>query len=415
MMKKRWSSIFLFCWITLCCTAQTAGYKFYSQLDSIKTSGFYNIEITPALSVHLKTDYSDLRIVNDSGKWVPHVLHFPANEKTNEAILYNLKFTIKENNKINTTLLIEPAKEKINNIGLVIRNTAAKRYCTISGSDDAVNWFVINDSVMIDPSPDANNTKNIFTLNFPSGNYKFFKLVIHNNNKDPFDIKGAVNLSVAMAPAINKFILNPATTFLQKDSDKISYIKITQQLPYHFSNISIKLSGSKYFYRNVDLYIPYSANHSFSNPGQLLQSFVISNNSTLQFNVPINNAAVFYILIHNEDNLPLIINDIKTFNNFRFITSDLQKGNRYKLIMENSSAVLPNYDLNKLNTTIPDSIPFLTFRKIITAEKNNFVAPPAKNNKWILWAAIAAALLILLLFTKKMITEVDKRNQDDSV
>ena len=177
----------------------------------------------------------------------------------------------------------------------------------------------------------------------------------------------------------------------------------------------MRIQGSKYFYRNVDLYIPNSGNHSFSNPGQLLESFAISNNSTLQFKVPLSNASIFYLLIHNEDNLPLSVNAIKTSNNYGFVTSYLEKGNHYKLILDNASAIIPNYDLTILNPKITDSIPFLAAGKIIAAEENNIITAPVKNNKWILWTAITAALLILLLFTKKMMLEVNKRKQDDSL
>lgn len=417
MMKKRWSSIFLFCLINIYCTAQTAGYKFYSLLDSVKTSGFYNIEITPALSAHLKTDYSDLRIVNDSGKWVPHVLHFPEREINYDVLAMNLKFAKIDNSIVSTTLIVENEKDIISNLGLIIKNTAAERFCSLSGSDDKINWFVINDSILVNPVPNERTTTNIFRINFPYSSYQFFKIIIYNSNKNPFDIKGVVQFTTATAivhPQY-KLIENTEASILQKDSGKISYIKITQQQPFHFDNISVKLSGSKYFYRNVDLYIPFSSNHSFSNPGQLLQSLSISNNSTLQFKVSQSNAKVFYLLLYNEDNLPLTVNGIKTFNSYRFITSYLEKGNNYKLLLDNSSAILPEYDLNKLNTKISDSIPFLNTDKIIAAQENNIIAAPAKNNNWILWASITAALLILLLFTKKMIMEVDKRKQDDSV
>ncbi len=416
-MKKRWSSIFLFCLINICCAAQTAGYKFYSLLDSVKTSGFYNIEITPTLSAHLKTDYSDLRIVNDSGKWVPHVMHFPEREINYDVLTMDLKFTKIENTNVSTTLIIENGKNIISNLGLIIKNTAAERFCSLSGSDDKKNWFVINDSILVNPVPDERTTTNDFRINFPSSSYQFFKIIIYNRNKNPFDIKGVVQFTTAAAidhPQY-KLIENPDASILQKDSGKISYIKITQQQPFHFDNISIKLNGSKYFYRNIDLYIPYSSNHSFSNPGQLLQSFAISNNSTLQFKIPQSNAAIFYLLIDNEDNLPLTVNTIKTSNSYGFVTSYLEKGNRYKLILDNASAIIPNYDLTRLSPKISDSIPFLTAGKITAVEENNIILAPAKNNKWILWAAITAALLILLLFTKKMITEVNKRKQDDSV
>ncbi len=414
-MRKKWINLFLFNLITACGIAQTDGYKFYSLLDSVKTAGFYNIALTPALNAHLKTDYSDIRIVNDAGKWVPHVLHFPANERTNEAINWDLKFTITENTKLNTVLVIQPAQNVISNIGLVINNTAAERFCTLSGSNDSKNWFVINDSILVNPVPDDATTKNIFRIDFPTSNYTFFKIVIKNNNKDPFDIKNVIEESPAIIKNENKLIPNPATAIVQKDSNKISYLKIIQQQPYHFDNISIKITGVKYFYRKADLYIPFTDNHSFANPGQLLQSFTISNNSTLQFKIPISNVKVFYLLINNEDNLPLTVAGVQTANNYHYITAYLEKGNNYKLIADNPIAVAPNYDLTNLTKTIPDSAVSLTAGKIMAFKQNEITAPPEKNNKWLLWAALIAALFILLLFTQKMIKEVNKRKQDDSI
>ncbi len=414
-MRKKWINLFVFSLVTNCCLAQTDGYKFYSPLDSISTSGFYNIALTPELNAHLKTDYSDVRIVNDAGRWVPHILHFPANTDNFLTQNKNLKFIIAENNKTNTILVIESGKDKISNLGLVISNTAAERFCTLSGSSDSKNWFVINDSILVNPVPDDATTKNIFRIDFPTSNYNFFKIVIKNNNKDPFDIKNVIQNSGVIIKNSNKLIPNPAAVIVQKDSGKISYLKIMQQQRYHFDNISIKISGIKYFYRKIDLYIPFAGNHSFANPGQLLQSFTISNNSTLQFKVPISNDKVFYLLINNEDNLPLSVTEVATANSHHYITAYLEKGSNYKLILDNAVAVVPNYDLTNLNKTIPDSAALLTAGKIIPFKQNEAIATPVKNNKWMLWAALIAALFILLLFTQKMIKEVDKRKQNDSI
>jgi Protein of unknown function (DUF3999) len=410
-MKKKWINLLLFGLITICCTAQTGGYKFYSKLDSVTTSGFYNIELTPDLYAHLKTDYSDLRIVNDAGKWIPHVLHVPANEKTDMALIMPLKFSIIENSGINTVLLIEGVQKISNNIGLVITNTAAERFCTLSGSNDKKSWFVINDSVLLSPVPAENETENILRINFPATSYRFYKVIIRNKNKDPFNIRGVVEYATAskVTNRLNKLIDNPVGTIQQKDSGKISYIKISLQLPYQFDNISLQLTGVEYYTRKVDLYIPYNENHSFSNPGQLLQSFTVSNNSSLQFKIPLTKASVYYLLINNEDNLPLTVNEVKTAISNHYITAYLENGNNYTLIMDNEAAVMPDYDLAKLNSKIPDSILFLHVGKITAAEENKLVTTPAKNNKWILWASIAAALLILLFFTYKMFKEVEKR------
>ncbi len=413
-MKKRWSSIILFCWITVSSAAQTAGYKYFSLLDSVKTSGFYTVELTPEITAHLKTDYSDLRIVNDSGKWVPHVM-YSNNSKAFDVAFMGLKFIKTENGKLKTTLLIENSFDVISNIGLTVRNTTAERFCTLSGSDDKINWFVINDSILINPSFDNINTSNTFMLNFPSSNYKYFKLIIYNNNKDPFDIKDVITKTppVLELYSLHESMQNPISKIQQKDSGKISYIKIIQGQTYHFDHISFKLSGVKYFSRKADLYIPENNTHSFSSPGRLLQSFTLSNNSTLQFKVPLSNVPIFYLLINNEDNLPLRVTEVKTSNSYHSITGYMEKGNNYKLILDNLSATTPNYDLVKLAKEMPAKI--LKSEKIIAIENKLPELSPAKNNKWILWTAITAALLILLLFTKKMITEVNKSKQDDSV
>ena len=96
-MKKKLFNLLLFFLMLQFVDGQTMGYHYQSAIDSIKDDGFYNIVLTPAINAHLKTDYSDLRIVNDSGKWVPHLLRAPNTEYTNDAVLWDLKIIKKEN------------------------------------------------------------------------------------------------------------------------------------------------------------------------------------------------------------------------------------------------------------------------------------------------------------------------------
>ncbi|MEP7238618.1 MAG: hypothetical protein ABI685_12155 [Ferruginibacter sp.] len=406
-MKKKWINLLLSGLITTSCAAQTDGYKFYSKLESVKTSGFYNIEITPELSAYLKTDYSDIRIVNDSGKWVPHILRIPRRDYSATPIMMDLKFSISENSAANTELLIEKGGNIMSNLGLVISNTEAERFCTLSGSNDKKKWFVINDSILLYPVPKDNAAENFITIRFPASNYFFYKIVIHNKNKDPFNIKNIVE-NRFFPPPLSKIVDNPPTRLLQKDSGKISYIKVTQEQSYQFASVSLQLSGVKYYNRQVDIYIPFDHTHSFSNPGQLVHSFDVSNNSTLQSILPRTKAPVFYLLIRNNDNLPLKVTQVITSDVNHYITAYLEKGNNYRLIIDNNTASLPDYDLSILSTKI-DSIPFLNFGKIVAFDESENVSVKANNNKWILWLAIGAALLILLFFTYKMMKEVDKR------
>ncbi|MDB5280573.1 MAG: hypothetical protein JWR61_5528, partial [Ferruginibacter sp.] len=106
-MKPKWISVFFFNLLCLCCSAQTAGYKYFSLLDTVKQSSFYNIVFTPEISARVKTDYSDIRIVNKEGKWVPHLLVLSQNIIQRDLTPVNLSYEIIANSKVNTIVTIK--------------------------------------------------------------------------------------------------------------------------------------------------------------------------------------------------------------------------------------------------------------------------------------------------------------------
>ncbi len=416
-MKRKLINIFICLCISICSNAQIEGYKYFAFIDSIKKSGFYNISLLPEINAHVKTDYSDVRIVNAASKWVPHALNVPAYQITSHSGNWDLKYSVLENNKKNSIFIINGKDRKLNNIELSIRNSSAERYCSLSGSDDNAQWSVINDSILINPTASDNKSENTFNIDFPLNDYNFYRLVIFNSNKDPYDIIGITYIAKMEDPSIfkSKVILNSTPTISQKDSNKISYIKITQQHPYHFDGFNIKVSGVKYYARNADLFIPTNANHSFSKPGKLLHSYILSNNSSLSFSLPLVNDSVFYLLIHNEDNLPLKINEVNTTLNEHILKTYLEAGDSYRLLMDNEKALEPIYDITKLNISLRDSAPFITTKSITEFPKQEIIIVKESNNKWMLWASLIAGLAVLLLLTKKMIKEVDKKTNNDTI
>jgi hypothetical protein len=418
MMKKKLINIFVIIFLYISGYAQIEGYKYYTTLDSINQSGFYNIVLSPIVNAHLKTDYSDVRIVNTSGKWVPHALHVPNNEINKAALGFDLKYSTTKNNKTNSIFIINENYRALNNIELSIRNTAAERYCTLSGSDNNKNWYIINDSIAINPIPADIKSTNTFRINFPLSNYKFYKLVIFNNNKDPLNITKFTTNSAFNEPFFiqNKVIQNPSTFITQKDSGKISYIKVVQQLPYHFDAISLKISAVKYFVRNLEVYVPNNPNHTFANPGKLVQSYIFTNNSNFSFKSPVLNDSVFYIIIHNNDNLPLKIDEVTTSINEHFIKAYLDAGSNYQLLMGNENATPPNYDIEKQNITQSDSAIFIQPKNVVAFEPQDKKSnSPTANTKWILWPALIIGLVILLLLTIKMIKEINKKSTNDTI
>ncbi|MEJ7611404.1 MAG: hypothetical protein WKF88_09540 [Ferruginibacter sp.] len=408
---KKLSSIFFCMLITVCCNAQTEGYRYTAPVNKPAQSGFYNIMLTPEMKARLKTDLSDLRIVNNSGKWVPHVLHTPFYEIADDGMLMDMQYTIDQNNGNSTVVTIKSGTE-ISNLILFIKNTSAQRFCTLSGSDDSQNWFVVNDSILLAPVPIEQGTAAGITIHFPAVNYKFLKLNLLNNNKDPFAITGissenTVNVKPYFSPPA---VPNPPATIQQKDSGNISYIKITQADAYPFNSLNIAFESAKYFSRQTELRIP-STNNIYGTP---VQTFTVSNNSPLNFRFTTVKEKVFYLLIHNADNLPLKVSNVQTASEYTFISSYLEKGQSYRLFMDNEAAVAPDYDLGKLKLPgLIDSTPFLQTGNIISIEKKQPAEAAKKDNgKIILWSAIIGILLLLLFFTMKMLKEINKNKSD---
>ncbi len=410
MKRKQYSLWLLFIMAACCATAQTSGYHYKAAINPVKESGLYNIVFTPAVTAHLKTDYSDLRIVNSVGKWVPHLLRTINSEKIAEKVLRSLPFIKKENSSNNTELIITNASSSISNFILKMKNTAAERYGTLTGSDDAKNWFVINDSILIKPSKMDDENIAGFNIYFPQTNYRYYKIIINNKGKSPFNILGVQTTGLANNTSLHKSFVNPDVAIFQQDSGKYSYVRVTQSAAYHFDEIQLNISGVRYFYRNVELYIPSSARHSFRNPGQLQQSFIISNNSTLQYKIPIVNAAVFYLVVSNEDNLPLKMDAVKTFNSYLSATAYLEKENKYELILDNTAAASPSYDLQQLNISAATSLPEAAIGNIVAINKA-FVNDQKKNGKWMIWLAIATASLVLSFFTYKLVKDMNKEKE----
>jgi len=412
-MKKKLASLLFFCNITaLPALAQVAGWHYQAAIDSIKNAGFHNIVLSPEITAHLKTDYSDLRIVNDSGKWVPHLVVDPNNKTVESPGILDLPIIKNESTTTFTELIVKNKTTDISNLLLKLRNTEAERYCTMTGSDDSRNWFIISDSILIKPGRSVDSSTTEFNIQFPTNNYKFYKLFINNKGKAPFNIDNihtfftviqSVNPGLSFTP-----IENPVTSINQEDSGKRSYIKLTQQAKYHFDELRFKISGVKYFSRAVELYIPQSGAHSFKNPGQLISSFTISNKSTLRFRVPITNADSFYLIIHNEDNLPVQIDEVKTFNSFHIATAYFEKENQYKIVMGNENAATPNYDLQQLNISNKQFLPLASIGVIAAIPQPAIAIISANNNKWLIWVTIGIAAIVLGFFTYKLITEMNK-------
>ena len=292
--------------------------------------------------------------------------------------------------------------KKISAIALILRNAAVTRSATISGSDDANYWFAIDEDIHFQKQFVTDADKYIQTIQFPTSTYKYLKIVIDNRKNNPLNIIEAGMYADDEHRTTTSYITNPAPGIHQTDSaDNITYLNIMQQAACHFSKVRLLIKGPHFYKRNIDIIT--SENKS---------SYELVSGKETVFDIEPCNDSTFLIKIYNGDNPALQVDSVLTEQESKQLVTYLEAGKNYHLLMHNTSAIKPVYDLKQFKDSIAYDIPSL---QILSVEKIN-TAQPVNNTaiakNWV-WPVIIIMLIVLGFFTMRLTREVNKRNTGD--
>lgn len=371
-------------------------YSHTAQLQKVAATGFYSITITPEMSAHLLTSLNDFRITDESGQQVPYVQQ-TAQQTTTAS--YLRKFRIIENSTGDTGtthLVIENTAGNINFLLLVIRNAAVSRTAKISGSDNGKTWFAIAENMALQPQPVMEKDRYLFGLSFPTSSYKYLQLAIINGKNDPLNIVDAGELIATTNKKTMAYLENPPFTFKQNDSsDRYSYIKVSQQAPYHINRLSLQFAGPKFYKRQLDLLTAHGT-----------YQFELSSDTILPFYLPTLQDNAFLIKIYNGDNPPLKLTSAQSAQEEKHVVAFLEAGKQYTLLLGDNKAPAPEYDLANFKNSIPANPPSVLATSVMAVD----TTPHSNSRSAILWTIIAAVLLVLGWFTWRLTKEVSNKN-----
>jgi len=387
-----------------CTTLYAQSFKNRAALDPVTKTGFYSIPVTPELSSYVKTDFSDLRIMDDSGRQVPYIIEsFNIPLSTQDIIFHQLNIISKRQDDSGKTILIidNSENEKINSVTLLIANVSVIRSADMSGSNDNQNWFSILENIALEKKNIQDTDEYAETINFPLVSYHYIKLVIDNKKYDPLNIIAAGNYKEVRLKENMSYVQNSPCSFTQQDNtDGYSYINIHSLREDQVSRIVLYVSGPKFFKRDIEVAIPYS----------LVTKFTLSSDTVFNLNIPVIKARDWLIKIYNGDNPALKIKSITTFQQFKTIVPWLDSARTYHLEMNDLNAKAPEYDLQAFKDSLPRDIPRISFSNIEAMPATNAVTASTSffKRSW-LWAVIIVILVGLLFFTWKLTREVGKK------
>jgi len=380
-------------------------FRFNASLDSIKHSGFYRIPLPATVLAKCQSSFGDLRIFDTEGNIAAYIL------QTENGALYSTPMIDlpiikrkKEGDKQWHLTMENGSNRNIDRIVLTLKGTQAKRYFTLSGSDDNINWY----SILENYNPEHTRfDQDNWSLYFPSSHYKYYQITLIGKDLLPIDIiKASIYSNKTIAP---QYSYSPIPYHLsQKDStNKKSYINITFDEAYSIERMTLQVSGSNYYKRHLSIF-------KSLNESPLLDTVI----STFNGEYPRINLACkekeLCLVIDNEDNKPLKIEQVNFDQYDRYLVAYFDSTKNYKLYFGDSTLSAPSYDITSFKDSINHFISEISIGQINKISANNQQPIIATNKyKWILWPVIIFVILLLSSITFKMLKEVSSKKQGD--
>ena len=387
----------------LCLTAQS---WFVADIDTIKQSGYYNIQLDKQIvAVSRSIDFSDIRINDTIGNEVPYFVRLQNPVRAiNEFIGYQLESNT-EKDSINTIIVKNEEGENINRFSIVIESAEVDKYITMRGSNDLKKWYVVKKRENITYSGFKEGNNEVLIVDFPQGNYKYYELTLTNNQSSPLHI-------IKVGRFRNSNIYSQQTQidlgrFIQKDStDKKTYVRFPD-LPYNYrlNKLTFYINSKAEYLRKAELNgKDYTIRFNLSSKGEntvVLNSSAVSPDGT--------------IVIDNKGNPPLVIDSIKAYALNRYLCAYLEEGQCYTIVIGNKDiAPSSDYDIKYFQSEIPEDLQIVkttNFHKIGGA-KNTL----EREKIWIekpifLWSIIIIVGIFLSFICYKMIREMKKKEE----
>lgn len=387
--------------LVLVCMHAQAQFKNKAALASVVKTGFYAIAVTPELSSYIKTDFSDLRVMDEKGQQVPYVIRGSVVGEYDTTYTQLKIIQSRQDDSGRTIITIENVERaSLSSIAVLIRNASVSRNIDITGSDDNLHWFSIIDNGILGKREITDTDRYVQAISFPLSSYRYFKLTVYNGKNAPLNIISAGVYKFTGTKNKSPLIYNPVSNFVQIDSsDGTSYIHIIDSNAFHKLVIKLVLKGEKFFYRSGKII----------EGNKIIGGINIFADTALSTISPVFNAKDWWIRIYNGDNPPLKVTSVITAQELTQVVAWLDSGKVYHLEMNDSSAVAPVYDLQQFKDSIPNNVTEIKYFNIQPLE---IVKPvPATSffkQAWI-WPVMIGVLALLVLFTMKLAKEMNGR------
>ncbi|MGB9642773.1 MAG: hypothetical protein ACP5JO_01420 [Candidatus Ratteibacteria bacterium] len=386
-------------------------WKFVKKIYSgDEKADIYELKLDTEVLVNSKPDLSDIRIISDNQKEIPYVISIKTSRS--QTIEYPVKLLNKSYiNGIQTIVDIDIGNnyQEHNCLSLNISSHNYQRWVEVKARNDG-KWFTLIDKGFIfDHSiPEANVSSSSNIVRYPLTNFRYLRVIIHDEGGSPLDITGAKIMKEEIIPAeLMEYRISVKNIGESKDGKFTEYLidTGTKNLPHNRIDV---VSDEKNFHRKIVLtfYNDQDVRTNFSTCQSTIYSYSGARYHEKNLTVTYPEARTRYIKIqlYHYDDQPLKIKGFHLYGTVRVISfPSVQDISNLCLFYGNSLANPPVYDFAKYQRYLKGRIAIVQTGN----QENNPLYRAStferfeKNKKVFLSILMAIAAIILGIFIVK--------------
>jgi len=407
---KKLNSILLLL-IASWCSAQ----NYVGNLQPVSKDGLTKIIVQPELRSALQDNWSYFRILDSKKNEVPYIIRSVNNSGT-ESTVENLNIIAKNSiPNVSTSIIITNEKGiKLDHLYLVIANTEIVKTYSISGSNDQNQWYGLVSNEIVNDLQSATSTQVERNFRFPLNNYQFLKIDFVDKKSLPIQVlsaslKNTQNLERNPLIELKDF----QQTITENKSTKTTRIGIQFKSKQVIDGLKLSVSAPQYYLRNAEIIVNRMRlrKRKQENYKETVANFQLNSKTQNQFSIGELFEKNITIEIQNQDNSPLVIDEIKLFQKPVLLISDLKAAEKYAIIVD-STLSSPQYDLSYFDYNAQIQLPETS---ITGLKKSNLKSQEMTQDSFFkspafMWICIGLTLIVIAYFSMGLLKDLGKQD-----
>lgn len=377
----------------------------YADIDEVRESGYYNIEISQQqIGESKRSNLEDMLILNADSTEVPYFLR---SASPIQEVKSFENYILKENStrdSLNIIIVDNQKKEDIKRFYLTIANADVNINVSIRGSENLKQWYTVKRLSAVSNYGNARDHDAMLIIDFPQGNYRYYEIALSNDQKSPLQVKQVSKTeSSNIYGQLAEISLSKKIKVENKDKQTIiSFPSIRS--PYYIHKAEFFISSKTDYLRDAQFMDTLTFNNRYFALSSKSDNAVYINHFLLNKNGVIS--------IDNKNNPPITVDSVKLYGLKRYACAYLEAGKKYFIQIDNERKSYPDYDIEHFKNDIPNSISTIktvnisSVTKPVYQREQLFIEKPI-----VLWSIIIGIGLILTILCVKMLKSLKKREE----